>query len=41
MHLRDHEKEQTDAEEFARKLLTRFDQMIDDKLQEMEDEGPD
>jgi hypothetical protein len=37
-HLRDHEQEQMDAELFAERLLKRFNEMIDDKLQEPDDD---
>lgn len=37
-HLRDHEKEEIEAEEFAQKLLTRLQNMIEEKLN---DEGPE
>lgn len=38
-HLRDHEKEQVEAEEFAQKLLTRLQHMIEETLRD--GEGPE
>ncbi len=39
LHLKDHEKESVDAEEFARTLLDRFDEIIEEKLNETDEES--
>lgn len=38
LHLQDHEKEQIEAEDFAKTLLKRLEDLIEEKLN---DEGPE